>query len=45
MRERAMHFAANPNHVRGIIAAGCDAARKTAQATMHDVRAAMGLLT
>jgi tryptophanyl-tRNA synthetase len=44
MRERAIVFAANPNRVREIIAAGCDAARQTAQATMHDVRAAMGLL-
>jgi tryptophanyl-tRNA synthetase len=45
MRERALVFEANPKRVREIVAAGCDAARKTAQATMQDVRAAMGLLS
>jgi tryptophanyl-tRNA synthetase len=45
MRERALVFQANPTRVREIVAAGCDAARKTAQATMQDVRAAMGLLS
>jgi tryptophanyl-tRNA synthetase len=45
MRERAIAFQANPNRVREIVAAGCDAARKKAQTTMVDVRAAMGLLS
>jgi tryptophanyl-tRNA synthetase len=45
MRERAIHFIAHPNYVREIIASGCDNARKVAQATMQDVRHAMGLLT
>jgi tryptophanyl-tRNA synthetase len=45
MRERAIAFQANPNRVREIVASGCDAARKTAQQTMIDVRAAMGLLS
>jgi tryptophanyl-tRNA synthetase len=45
MRERALVFQANPTRVREIVAAGCDAARKTAQTTMQDVRAAMGLLS
>jgi tryptophanyl-tRNA synthetase len=45
MRERAIAFQANPNRVREIVAAGCEAARKTAQTTMVDVRAAMGLLS
>jgi tryptophanyl-tRNA synthetase len=45
MRERAIAFQANPNRVREIVAAGCDAARKTAQATMVDVRSAMGLFS
>jgi tryptophanyl-tRNA synthetase len=43
MRERALVFQANPNRVRDIVAAGCEAARKTAQNTMSDVRSAMGL--
>ncbi len=45
MRERAMVFQSNPSRVREIVAAGCDAARKTAQNTMIDVRSAMGLLS
>jgi tryptophanyl-tRNA synthetase len=45
MRERALVFQTNPTRVREIVAAGCDAARKTAQTTMQDVRAAMGLLS
>jgi tryptophanyl-tRNA synthetase len=45
MRERAITFQNNPNRVREIVAAGCDAARKTAQNTMVDVRSAMGLLS
>jgi tryptophanyl-tRNA synthetase len=45
MRERALVLEANPKRVREIVAAGCEAARKTAQATMQDVRAAMGLLS
>jgi tryptophanyl-tRNA synthetase len=43
MRERAIAFQANPNRVREIVAAGCEAASKTAKSTMVDVRAAMGL--
>jgi tryptophanyl-tRNA synthetase len=45
MRERAIAFQANPSRVREIVAAGCEAARKTAQTTMVDVRSAMGLLS
>ena len=45
MRERAIKFQNNPSRVREIVAAGCEAARKTAQATMVDVRSAMGLLS
>jgi tryptophanyl-tRNA synthetase len=43
IRERAMYFMERPKQVRDIIAAGCDNARTVAQATMHDVRHAMGL--
>jgi len=43
MLERAEPFIANPRRVREIVDAGTDRARKTAQATMVEVRAAMGL--
>jgi tryptophanyl-tRNA synthetase len=43
MFERAEPYIANPRRVREIVDAGTDRARKTAQATMVEVRAAMGL--
>lgn len=43
MRERAAHYLANPALAKEIVAAGCDKARQLAQATMRDVRDAMGL--
>jgi tryptophanyl-tRNA synthetase len=43
MRERAQTYLDDPTLVRSIIADGNDKARKLAQETMRDVRAAMGL--
>jgi tryptophanyl-tRNA synthetase len=43
MRERAQQYLDDPSLVRAIVAEGCDTARKLAQATMRDVRDAMGL--
>jgi tryptophanyl-tRNA synthetase len=43
MRERAQTYLDDPALVRAIIADGNDKARKLAQATMRDVREAMGL--
>ncbi|WP_126445577.1 tryptophan--tRNA ligase [Sulfuricystis multivorans] len=43
MRERARRYEEDPQLVRGIIADGCEKARKLAQETMRDVREAMGL--
>ena len=42
-RERAQPFLDNPQHLREIVADGCERARKVADETMHDVREAMGL--
>lgn len=43
MRERAQPYVKNPGLVRNVVADGCEQARKLAQATMRDVREAMGL--
>jgi tryptophanyl-tRNA synthetase len=43
MRERAQKYLDDPQLVRNIIADGCERARKLAEETMSDVRAAMGL--
>jgi tryptophanyl-tRNA synthetase len=43
MRERAQPFLDDPTLVRNIVADGCERARKLAEETMRDVRAAMGL--
>ena len=43
MRERAQKYLDDPQLVRNIIADGCERARKLAEETMADVRAAMGL--
>jgi tryptophanyl-tRNA synthetase len=43
IRERAQKFLDDPALVRNIVADGCERARKLAEETMHDVRAAMGL--
>jgi tryptophanyl-tRNA synthetase len=43
MRERAQKYIDDPQLVRNIIADGCERARKLAEETMGDVRAAMGL--
>lgn len=43
MRERAQPYVENPGLVRNVVADGCEQARKLAQATMRDVREAMGL--
>ena len=43
MLERAAPYVANPQRVRDIIDAGTERARKVAQATMHEVRDAIGL--
>jgi tryptophanyl-tRNA synthetase len=43
MLERAEPYMASPKLVRDIVDAGTDRARKTARATMHEVRAAIGL--
>ena len=44
MRERAQHYLDQPSLLRDIVADGCDKARAAAEETMHDVRAAMGLV-
>jgi len=43
MRERAAPYVEDPRLVRNIVADGCEKARKLAQETLRDVRAAMGL--
>jgi tryptophanyl-tRNA synthetase len=43
IRARAKEYEDNRDAVRGIIAEGCDKARDSARATMHEVRTAMGL--
>ncbi|MBI1965124.1 MAG: tryptophan--tRNA ligase [Betaproteobacteria bacterium] len=43
MRERAGKYLEDPTLVRSIIADGCEKARKLAQDTLREVRAAMGL--
>ncbi len=43
MRERAQRYLDDPTLVRNIVADGCERARKLAEETMRDVRAAMGL--
>jgi len=43
MLERAEPYIRHPARVREIVDAGTDRARKTAQTTMVEVRAAMGL--
>jgi len=43
MRERAQHFASRPAEVRAILDAGREKARAVAEATMVEVRQAMGL--
>ncbi|HEY2954907.1 MAG TPA: tryptophan--tRNA ligase [Candidatus Eisenbacteria bacterium] len=43
IRERRERYARDPDRVRDIIADGCRRARAVAQATMEEVRAAMGL--
>ncbi|MBS0319659.1 MAG: tryptophan--tRNA ligase [Proteobacteria bacterium] len=43
MRERAQKYVDDPQLVRNIVADGCERARKLADETMDDVRAAMGL--
>jgi tryptophanyl-tRNA synthetase len=43
MRERARRYEEDPQLVKNIIADGCERARKLAQETMRDVRAAIGL--
>jgi tryptophanyl-tRNA synthetase len=42
-RERAQRYVDDPTLVRNIVADGCERARRFAQDTMRDVRAAMGL--
>ena len=41
--ERAQKYIDDPALVRNIVADGCERARKLAEETMRDVRAAMGL--
>jgi tryptophanyl-tRNA synthetase len=43
IRERAQKYLDDPALVRNIVADGCERARKLAEETMRDVRAAMGL--
>lgn len=43
IRERAIHFASNPNLVREVVGDGCARAQKTARETMSKVREAMGV--
>jgi tryptophanyl-tRNA synthetase len=43
MHERAMKYVQNPKLVREVVEHGNERARKVAEETMQDVRAAMGL--
>jgi len=43
IRERAQRYLDDPTLVRNIVADGCERARKLAEDTMRDVRAAMGI--
>ena len=43
IKERAQKYLDDPSLVRAIVADGCERARKLAEETMRDVRAAMGL--
>ena len=43
LHERAQKYLDDPSLVRAIVADGCERARKLAEETMRDVRAAMGL--
>jgi tryptophanyl-tRNA synthetase len=43
LHERAQKYIDDPSLVRNIVADGCERARKLAEETMRDVRAAMGL--
>jgi tryptophanyl-tRNA synthetase len=43
MRQRAQEYEDNPDLVRGIIAEGCEKARRVAGETLGDVKQAMGL--
>ncbi len=43
IRTQALEFESDPNHVRSIIADGCEGARDVAKETIEDVRQAMGL--
>lgn len=43
MRERAKEFEADPERLAAIVDEGCEKARRLAQDTLRDVRAAMGL--
>jgi tryptophanyl-tRNA synthetase len=43
IHDRARHYEDNPDHVRNIIADGCEKAQELARETMRDVREAMGL--
>jgi tryptophanyl-tRNA synthetase len=43
LHERAQRYLDDPQLVRNIVADGCERARKLAEETMRDVRAAMGL--
>jgi len=43
IRERRLHWAADPDRVRDVIADGNHRARAVAMATMDEVRSAMGL--
>jgi tryptophanyl-tRNA synthetase len=43
IQERAQKYLDDPTLVRNIVADGCERARKLAEETMRDVRAAMGL--
>ncbi|MGH8583191.1 MAG: tryptophan--tRNA ligase [Gammaproteobacteria bacterium] len=44
IRERAEEYAKDPDMVRAIVNAGCEAAREVARETMQEVREAMGLV-
>ncbi|MBA3508110.1 MAG: tryptophan--tRNA ligase, partial [Betaproteobacteria bacterium] len=43
LHERAQKYVDDPSLIRNIVADGCERARKLAEETMRDVRAAMGL--
>jgi tryptophanyl-tRNA synthetase len=43
IRKRAEEYSANPDMVRTVVAQGCERAREEAQATLDEVREAMGL--